>query len=162
MASDLLVTPQDIEAWGQLTPGSLVNDVLAIRICNGVSVLVREAGSPDWTAATIPPRAKLIAEIKAKNYYLNPTSLVQEGVGPISERRLDEAVHNMALTEAERATLAELAGAAGTSDTGLWVQPTGRGDALIGQEDVFVTDQSGSDWMIPWARLDDHLYPREA
>lgn len=174
MATDLLVTPADIEAWTQRAAGSLENDTLAIRVCAGVTVLIREYGSADWTlepnpvapSIPLPPRAKLIADIAAKNYYDNPTSLTAEGTGPLSETKLTDAVHNMTLNETEIAILAELAGlpVPGQVTGGLWVQPIMRDDALLSAPrgaDFYVPDQSGSDWEIPWVRMGDNLYPRE-
>jgi len=168
------VTPADIEGWTQRAAGSLENDTLAIRICAGISVLVREAGSADWTlepnpvapSIPLPPRAKLIADIAAKNYYDNPDAEITAGTGPISGTKIDDAVHNMTLNETEQAILAELAGlpAPGATVGGLWVQPIGRDDALLGGPrgaDYYVTDQSGSDWEIPWVRQGDNLYPRD-
>lgn len=155
-----LVSTAELETWAQRPPGSLTNDPFAIAVLGGVSILVRDAGSADWTSATMPARAKLIAIIAAKNYFLNPTGLKSETTGPLSETRIDDVVHNMELSDTQKAELAELAGevVAGASG-GLWVQPTTSG-RMSRPDDVFVTDQSGSDWMIPWARIGDHLYPR--
>lgn len=159
--SEPLITVAELEIWTQNAPGSLVGDPFAQAIIGGVSLLVREAGSLDWTVDTVPDRARLIAILVAKNYFLNPTELKSEGTGPLSESR--DIVQHMELAEDQKAILAQLAGEPDPTaqGKGLWVQPTAPAYRSVYAEDVFVTDQSGTDWMIPWARIGDHLYPAE-
>ena len=171
MATDPLLTTGELETWAQLPVGQLAADAFAMVIIAAASLIVREAGSMHWTRVTpvvepdlaVPQRAQLIATLKAKTYILNPTSNISEGTGPLSERKIDEVVHNMRLTLEEELILANLAGEDGITPAGggLWVQPTLMGDGLALDDDFYVTDSEfASDWEIPFARLGDNLYPQ--
>lgn len=171
MATDPLLSTAELETWLRLAPGALATDAFAIAVIGAASLLVREAGDVNWTDApapvapdvAVPPRAKLIATLKAKTYYENPDGNKSETTGPISETKIADVVHNMTLTDEEKAVLAALAGilVPGTPGAGLWIQPVGGADEAWLPDDWYVTDQSGSDWEIPWASLGDNLYPRE-
>lgn len=81
--------------------------------------------------------------------YLNPDGTIATNVGPLGERvpeAMAMAAANMQLLPSE---IESLLGLAPDGSTGLWVQPTTRGDDL---EDltVYLPDGSGSDWQIPY------------
>lgn len=155
---EALLTTAELEVWARRPAGSLTGDSFAIAVINAASLLVREAGDLTWSLTTVPQRARLIAIVVAKNYFINPDGLKSETTGPLSETRIDDVVHNMSLTEAQKTELAGLAGEPVPGEGGLWVQPTGQG-RLTRDTTVFVTDQSGTDWMLPFVAVGDHLYP---
>lgn len=95
----------------------------ANNVIEGASVVVREAGSGWWCPAStdplpagwikIPYRAKLMLDLKVKNFFEHRTGAISETTGPISERYLDDIVKQLELTDAEKTLLAELAAAGG-------------------------------------------------
>lgn len=165
-ANDDLVTLAELAKWSLRDAAEVAGDPFAQEVIWGVSLLIRDAGDPLWEHATLPPRAKLIAILKAKHFYTNPDVLTQESTGPLQESRATAidgrdlgVVHNMTLTEEEESILARLANKADphTATSGLWVQPTGLGEPEV-QQVVYRADESGSDWYMPIATIDDPLY----
>lgn len=139
--------PSDIE----------MSDFLDVVVA-AAEITVRAAGAETWTVLTAPPRARLIALLLAKNYFENPDQLISESVGPLSERRVDDVVRGMRLTEEEQAELARLAGLEPLSDGGagrLWtLGSTDQGVAP--QKDIYVSaGQPRSDWLFPLYAIDD-------
>ena len=127
-----LTTPQELAVWLQVDVIPDDQMQFALAVLAATAVVIRDAGSIWWTHDTIPPRAKVIADLKAKNFFEHPTGAVNETVGPISERFLDAVVQQIELTDAERALLASLAGddADPTTPpqlTGIWGLSTTRG-----------------------------------
>ncbi|HEX5511616.1 MAG TPA: hypothetical protein VFX41_07850 [Actinomycetales bacterium] len=164
-----LLTKAELAKWARKDPAEVEADPFAELVVFGVSALIRDAGDSNWTPENIPERAKLIACLKAKHFYNNPDVLTQESTGPIQESRGTAiagrdlgAVHNMTLSEEEESILARLAGKEDPheqrSGGGLWIQPTLADIPSRTPTDIYVTDQSGSDWMIPFAAGDDLLY----
>lgn len=135
LETEPLTTMAELAKWVQLPEIPAEKIAFAEMVLAGVAVVIRHYGSKWWTIQTdpvnIPPRAKLIADLKAKNFYEHPTGAVSETVGPLSERYLDEVVKQIELTDGEIALLAELAGEDGTTEEveirGLWALSTTRG-----------------------------------
>jgi hypothetical protein len=123
-----LLTVADLRTWTR--DASIADDdPFAGAVIEGVSLLVSEtANHPEWDAATVPARAKLIACLVAKRNYLNPDAVRSTSVGPVSEQTLDDFVRTMELTEAETSALQAMAGDGGTpgSSSDLWLLPTGK------------------------------------
>lgn len=139
-----LMTLEELVAW---LPGETEipteNQDFAWKVIEGASVVVREAGSEWWCPADtdplpagwikIPYRAKLLLDLKVKNFYEHPDGAIQESVGPLSSRYLDDVVEQIQLTEDEKALLAQLATEGGDPAdvpvlTGIWALSTTRGD----------------------------------
>lgn len=128
-----LTTLQELAVWVQEPEIPEDKIAFATNILMGVAVVIRMAGSIYWTHDDVHPRAKLLADIKAKNFYEHPTGATSETVGPLSERYLDEVVEQFKLSDAEALLLASLVTPGeepdgdGTLDTGLWTLSTTRG-----------------------------------
>lgn len=116
--ANLLVSVRELETWTQQPAGSLDDDIFALGILWGTTVLVRDAGVSGWTAATIPDAAKLIAIVVAKNYYEHPTGEISEGVSVLNSRYIDAVVHNMELTPTQLEVLQRLAAEEGNPGAG--------------------------------------------
>lgn len=103
-------TLQELAVWTQETAG-IPEDrrLFAEAVLNAVAIVIRSIGSQWWTRASLPPRIKLMADLKAKNFYEHPTGAVSETVGPLSERFLDEVVRQISFTDDEEALIRELA-----------------------------------------------------
>lgn len=149
---DLLVTPAELEVWVQEPAGSLATDVFTLKVLWATSVLIRDVGNENWTYDTIPERAKVIAELVAKNYWLHPEGVIADTTGPITERFIAEVVHNMELTAEQTAIIERLAKQATTpsvSDFGdLQVLSTTRGPLEVQHRGrrptVYIRDAHGS------------------
>lgn len=130
-------------------------------VVQAAELVVRGAGSEAWAIASVPPvppRAQLIATLLAKDYYLNPDGIIAESTGPISERKVEDVVRGMRLTDEEEDILAELAGltppnAAATGT--LWLADISDGPASASADTVFVPAGEGSDWLFPMYATDD-------
>lgn len=148
---DLLVTSAELEGWlPDVAPGSLAEDVFTLKVLWGVSVLVRDAGLASWTHDNLPDRARLIAQILAKNYYEHPTGVIADTTGPITERYIEAVVHSMELMPEQEEILARLAAEAVDTpgDMGpLQTLTTTRGPVETGRRrraDLFLRDDRGS------------------
>lgn len=121
----------ELAKWVQLPEIPADRQPFAEIVLGATAVVIREAGSRYWTAETIPPRVKLIADLKAKNFFEHPTGAVSETVGPLSERYLDEVVQQLQLTDEEKALIGSYAGDDDPLTpgqlVGLWVLSTTRG-----------------------------------
>jgi len=104
--TDPLLTPVRLSTWAQESP--LTDPELADLIIEAVSVLLRQYGDPTWTMETLPPRARDIGYIVAKDYYLNPRQLRQETTGPLQESVNNTVLNGINLTEEQKAELASL------------------------------------------------------
>lgn len=124
--TDPLLTLPRLAVWAQESP--LLDIPLADLIIEAVTVLLRQYGDPTWTTETLPPRARDIGYIVAKDYYLNPRQLRQETTGPLQESVDDSTLNGINLTDAQKAELASLAvtEAPGEVD-GLWTMGWTRG-----------------------------------
>lgn len=128
-------------------------------VTQAAEIVVRGAGSEGWTLADSPPRARLIALLMAHDYFANPDRLVSESTGPLSERRVDDVVRGMNLTDEQRGELAVLAGAppAATGGAGrLWrLGGTDQRTTPV-QDTIFVTaGLPVSDWGFPMYAVGD-------
>lgn len=151
-----LVTISELSAWARQEVG--YDDAWAITVLEAASELVRSAaGQPTWERATAPARAKQICAHVAARTYLNPDSVSSEGnLGPLGgDRIVEELAKALHLTAAERDELGAMAPAGGGAGGrgGLWVQPINSTPLEGG--DVYLADDSGSDWMIPYLAEDD-------
>lgn len=149
-----LVSIPELGVWCRQEIG--YDDEFAVAILEAASEVVRSAARhAEWTAKTVPARAKQICAHLAARSYLNPDSVVGEGsIGPLGGDRYVEALATaLHLTAAEREELETMA-SAGSARGSLWIQPVGS-NTLESPEDVYLPDHSGSDWMIPYLAPDD-------
>jgi len=151
-----LILASEVATWARLDAsafGAFENMV----IDKAQNLVADEAGHPEWVAAdlaTVPFRARMIALNLAKRTILNPDRVIQEGgVGPIGGDRLaDDAALAMELSEAETRELRKFRGT-GTAPSGLFLLPIS--DPTPSETTIFVADESGSDWLIPYATVGD-------
>jgi hypothetical protein len=104
---------------------------------------------PDWETdpTLVPGRVRTICLYVAFRTYNNPRSVINSGVGPISESILAQAAAAMTLTEAERDELQQLGEENGVG--GLWVLSTTAGPETV-MDTQFLPDSSPTDWWIPY------------
>ena len=150
-----LVSIDAFATWVRQDIGTVAADPFAALVLQTATEIVCDAASqPNWQIqsppVTVPRKAIRICMFLAVRTYLNPDGTVAEAVGPLNERRPESmaiAAMNMQLLPDEET---ELSGLAPDGSTGLWVQPTTRTDD--GGEDpaVYIPDDSGSDWWIPY------------
>ena len=131
LPTEPLITANRLAIWAQESP--LADPVFADVIIEAVSVLVRHYGSSAWTAANIPPRARDIAYIVAKDYYLNPRQLRQETTGPLQESLDNSVLNGINLTDEQKAELAGLATDAPGEYDGIWLLGWTRGPVETNQ-----------------------------
>lgn len=167
--ADELISERELALWTQTPEATVAADPFAAEVREKVSDYVRFVAGQTretWTAATVPYDARVIVLWMAKRTYQNPDQIVQEGVGPLNERRLDEAALGMALTESERETLEDYKTGAAVGGGGLWVLSLDDTAPTVAAAVVFVPDDSYSDWYIPMFSPGDpgdpNLYPEEA
>lgn len=147
-----LLTLPRLATWAQENP--LTDVALADLIIEAVSVLLRQYGDPTWTQQTIPPRARDIGYIVAKDYYLNPRQLRQETTGPLQESVNNSVLNGINLTDEQKAELASLVvgGDPGEVD-GLFTLEWTRGPVETNRRqsrrDVLIYDTRG-EWPIPY------------
>lgn len=136
-----LMTIEQLATWVQLPEIPEDRLPFAYMVMEGAAVVIREAGSQWWVYPptdplpaghiVIPARAKLMYDLKAKNFFEHPTGAISETTGPISERYLDEVVQQLQLTQAEKDLLASLASDDGDPATApslaIWALSTTRG-----------------------------------
>lgn len=125
LPTDPLLTLPRLAIWAQERP--LLDTEFADLIIESVSVLLRHYGSAAWTAANIPPRARDIGYIVAKDYYLNPRQLRQETTGPLQESLDASVLNGIRLTEEQKAELIALADNAPGEVDGMWLLGFTRG-----------------------------------
>ncbi len=158
-ATDPLMTLGELADWTRREIPQ--EEPFAKLVIQATSGLIRLHGDSNWTYSTLPPEARTIMALVTKNYYLNPEGIIAETTGPLSERKLEDFVRNMTLTDEEKITLARVAGkephlplAGGR----LWTVSTRREDVRCQPLDLYLRDSHGSDWMIPWVSLGENLY----
>lgn len=165
--ADELITERELALWTQTPEATIAADPFAAEVREKVSDFVRFVAGQTretWTATSVPYDARVIVLWIAKRTYQNPGQVVQEGVGPLNERRLDEAALGMSLTESERDTL-EGYRPGGDPDKGIYVISTGGTPGTLHHAVLFAPDGSYSDWYIPMFREGDpgdpNLYDTE-
>ena len=121
-----LLTMPRLQVWAEEYDG-LERPLFAEQVIEAVSIALRTHGDPYWTLANIPPRARDIGYITAKNYYLNPRQLRQETTGPLQESLSDSTLTGIDFTDAQKAELAALATNQPGEFDGLWRFSTTRG-----------------------------------
>lgn len=141
-----LVTPRELALWSQRPEAEVVDDPWATEVVEKLSDYARFLGGTDWSLEpatedeVAPPFDVRMAVLRAaRTTYVNPDSEVQSSVGPIGSTILDAAALAGAFTEAEKATLQRHRPDGNPS--GLWVQPTTRGeDPLPTAEVLYLPD----------------------
>lgn len=154
MANEL-VTTQELALWSQTDQATVDADPFAAEVLSKVSDYVRFVAGQDittWTYDTAPFDAKLIALWMARRTYVNPDQEKTTGTGPISSTVVDAATLAMNLSDEERKTLE---GYRGDQPTGLWTMSMGGDGSTILKPTVYVSDDSGSDWEIPYLDIND-------
>jgi hypothetical protein len=124
--TDPLLTLARLAIWAEEYEG-LERVEFATQIIESVSVLLRTYGDPFWELSNIPPRARDIGYIVAKDYYLNPRQLRQETTGPLQESLDNSVLNGINFTEEQQLELARLADNATGQVDGLWRFSTTRG-----------------------------------
>jgi hypothetical protein len=148
-----LISLTELATWARKDPAVVGADPFATLVVNTASNIVTDkAQQPNWEiqspAVEVPRAAKRICMFLAGRTYLNPDGEIATNVGPLGARvpeAMAMAAANMQLLAAE---IDELLDLRPSGSGGLWVQPTERGDAVLGT-DVYIPDDSGSDWWIP-------------
>lgn len=151
-----LITDAELATICQLEAIPAARQAFATMVIDLSSDLIRDtAKHPEWVAADVPFKAKLITLLVAKRSFQNPNNIVAEGsIGPLGgDRYADMHAMGLYLTDAERAELLSLRGdgTAATNPNRLWVLTNGGGipETTTG----YVFDSSGSDWAIPYVDL---------
>lgn len=157
LPTEPLLDPNRLALWAQERP--LLDPEFADLVIESVSVLLRQYGDATWTTATLPPRARDIGYIVAKDYYLNPRQLRQETTGPLQESVDDSTLNGINLTEEQKAELAGLANQAPGEVDGLWTMGFYRGmeTTMYHQEkprNALIYDTRGA-WPIEYLREDE-------
>lgn len=148
-----LLSVEELAIWAR--QDIAVDDAFALAVIDAASLKTRsETKQWLWDLSTIPPEARLVCIQLAKRTYLNPDAIVSEGgIGPIGgDRYVEDFARTLEFTDAELAVLSEASGAAAAAGNGLWIQPTSNGEMLGIDRDVYLFDDSGSDWGIPMYR----------
>lgn len=130
-----LTTLPELAIWTQQEEISVDDEPFATKILQAVAVEVRSAGSIYWTHDTITPRAKVVADIVAKNFYEHPSGEKNETIGPLNSGYVDWVLQQVSLTDDQKAILAVEAGDDGDAEPdvpGLWVLTTTRGPLEAG------------------------------
>ena len=122
---DPLLSTERLATWAQQRP--LEDPEFAALVIEAVSTLLRHHGNSEWTMSTLPPRARDIGYIVAKDYYLNPRLLRQETTGPLQESIDAAALRGINLSEEQITELQSLAGNAPGQVDGLAILETTRG-----------------------------------
>lgn len=120
-----LLTKERLAVWAQERP--LLDDEFADLVIEAVTTLLRLYGAEAWTAETIPPRARDIGYVVARNYYLNPGLLRSETTGPITETRAESVLQGIELTDAQKAELNSMASTGDVTPDGIWTLGFTRG-----------------------------------
>jgi hypothetical protein len=151
-----LLDKDRLAIWAQERP--LLDPEFADLVIDAVSTLVRGVGDAAWTAETIPPRARDIAYIVARDYYLNPNLLRSETTGPITETRAEAVLQGIQLTDAQRAEIEALVTAAPDQLEGIWSLSFTRGPVETSRRvypnNVVVYDERGG-WPIEYLTEDE-------
>lgn len=105
-----LLTLETLARWTQEDPVEVAADPFAVDLIDKLSQLICYLGGhPDWSLEVGPDRVPIDVEMVmlqvAKRSYENPDQIVQESVGPLSERKAEVAALFMSFTDAERATI---------------------------------------------------------
>lgn len=125
-------TRPELARWLQLPDISEEQWPFAELVTRAVGMLIREYGSKYWTYENVPPRVKLFADLKAKNFVQHPTGAISETTGPLSERFIEDVVRELDnFTDAEKSMLASYSGdddpLTPAEVKGLWALSTTRG-----------------------------------
>ncbi len=156
MPTEPLLNPDRLGLWAQERP--LADPEFADLIIEAVTVLLRQYGDPNWVMGTLPPRARDIGYIVAKDYYLNPRQLRQETTGPLQESVNDTTLNGINLTEEQKAELAGMVSDTPNEVDGIWAMTFTRGPVETNQtprhSNVVLWDTRGG-WPIEYLSTDD-------
>lgn len=146
-----LETLEHLAILSKKDPAVVEADPFAQLIMDKATELcVSTAGIPDgWEldGTLVPSRVRTICLFVAFRSYNNPRSVINTGVGPISESILAQMAAAMTLTDAEREELTQIGEENGLG--GLWVMQTTGGPETI-MDTQFLPDSSPTDWWIPY------------
>lgn len=147
-----ILTTARLAVWARENP--LEDPDFAELVCDAVSTLLREKGSPYWTVTDIPRRARDIGYFVARNYYLNPDLLRSESTGPTSETRAELVLTGIEFTPEQEAEIGRLADVVGDQVFGgLSIISTTRGPMETGRRrrggTTYVYDERGA-WPLPY------------
>lgn len=156
-----LITMEQFATWARQDLGVMSADPFAALVLQTATEIVCDtAEQPNWELQSppvvVPRKAKRICMFLAGRTYLNPDGTISEQVGPLSERRPEAmamAAANMQLLPAEEELLLTLVP---DGPAGLWIQPTTRSHP-VEDTTVYLPDDSGSDWWIPYGDPDTTL-----
>jgi len=148
-----LISIQALRSWTQ-DQSIAAEDPFAMCVLMGVSIRLWQYGNPDWTAMTLPREARLIGELKAKNYFQHPTGASREQVDVLSETFVNDVLLGLTFTETEQAELAQFAKPAdGAVNIGLWVLEVTRGPLETHANDPRGTAYYQDSWASPFPLL---------
>jgi len=156
--ADPLIDRAELLVWLRGTgsapePDDVDENAFLDVVIAAAEIVVRSAGLEEWTLASSPARARLIALLMAKDYFENRDRLISETIGPISERKVDDVVRGMNLTEEQKEELAVLAGLTPPSVAAAGqVWTLGGTDQRVApaQDTIFVSaGLPQSDWLFP-------------
>ncbi len=151
-----LLSTERLAIWAQQRP--LEDPDFAAMVIDAVTVLLRQYGDSDWVMSTLPPRARDIGYIVAKNYYLNPRQLRQETTGPLQESLDATVLTGLNLTIEQQQELAALAGNQPGQVDGLAILETTRGPVethrTLRPRNVVIFDERGA-WPIEYLNDED-------
>lgn len=155
-----LITPETLRVASQRQFPD--DDPYALWVIEHASDLVLEVvdsaeADTEWDHHSAPRAARRIALRMAVNAIKHPDSAVAEGVGPLSERFLEEAVTWFVLTDQDRIDLESLG--EGSASGGLWVQPIA--DVRRRRTGYFVPDGTNPDDADPIQLPVDDIYAPE-
>lgn len=123
----LLLTVADLRGW---TGDDIEDDdALALNILAAVSIKLWQYGDKDWTRQTLPREAKLIGDIKAKNFWQHPDGAKSEQIDVLSSSYVNEVLLQLVFTDAEIDELQRLGGGDGSvpAGVGVWSLTVTRG-----------------------------------
>ena len=147
-----LDTLEHLAILSKKDPAVVENDPFAQLIMERATELcISAAGipSPEWEPhpPLVPGPVRTICLFVAFRTYNNPKSVINSGVGPISESILAQHAAAMTLTEAEEEELGAIGEENGVG--GLWVLSTTGGTETL-METQHLPDNSPTDWWIPY------------
>jgi hypothetical protein len=126
-----LATIADLAARvGETIPA---DDSQAAWFLDAASALIRSETGQTWVSddneivATLPPEVKIICVEVAARLWRNPEGVIQETVGPFTQRLPDKFADGLFLTASEKSQLARYRGAR----LGLWSLKTTREDLFL-------------------------------
>lgn len=149
-----LITIEALRSWTQQAIDD--DDPFAGNILMGVSIKLWQYGDESWTRETLPREARLIGELKAKNYFEHPTGASREQVDVISETFINDVLLGLTFTQTEQDELRALAGpgTGGEVNVGVWALTVTRGPLETHQGRPRGAEYYDDSWGSPFPLLD--------